>query len=160
MTVPPRVTRYGAAAAASLAALVVTTQLHPFLDSGSFMVFLTAVVVSAGYGGLGPGLLATVLSVAFIDFFFVAPRYSLRVVARTDVLLLSVYALAAVFTSYFGEWLRAAKRRAESQAESAAAVALLFERHAADLKQELSDNQSRRPERRPSAKRPGPTSLT
>lgn len=137
--VPAMATRYAAAGAASLFALLVTTQLHALLDSGSFMVFLTAVVVSAGYGGLGPGLVATVLSVALIDFFFLAPRFSFQLVARTDVLLVVVYALVAVFTSYFGEWLRAARRKAEDQAQKAAAMALLFERQMTDLERQLDD---------------------
>jgi K+-sensing histidine kinase KdpD len=155
---PTIATRYAIAAAASLFALLITTQLHSLLDSGSFMVFLTAVVVAAGYGGLGPGLVATVLSVALIDFFFLAPRFSLRLVARADVLLLAVYALVAVFTSYFGEWLRAARRKAEDQAQNAAAIARLFERHVADLERELDDVGSRErallKPRPPDARRP------
>ena len=130
--------RYTAAVGFTLLALLVTTQLHGLLDSGSFMVFLSAVVVSAAFGGLGPGLIATALSIASIDFFFLAPTFSLRLIARADVILLGVYALAAVGSSYVAESLRAARQRAEENAEKAAALARLFERNMGELQKDVS----------------------
>ena len=128
--------RYGLGILACVGALLVTTQLHAILDSGSFLLFLGAVVVSAAYGGLGPGLVVTALSVALIDFFFLGPRFTLRVVATADLILLAVYAAVAVCASWVSEWLRAGRERAEAQAKQAAAVARLFERHLADLERD------------------------
>ena len=128
--------RYAVGVVACVVALLVTTQLHAILDSGSFLLFLGAVVVSAAYGGLGPGLLVTAISVALIDFFFLVPKFSLRVIATADLVLLAVYALVAVCSSWVSEWLRAGRRKAEEQAQQAAAIARLFERHLADLERD------------------------
>ena len=58
-------THYWVAAAAVGIWLMLAWGLHPWLeDRGSFIIFIPAVFFAAGFGGLGPGLLATALSVA------------------------------------------------------------------------------------------------
>jgi PAS domain S-box-containing protein len=52
------------------------TQLIPDLQDTCATLFIAAVMVSAWNGGLGPGLVATVLSGLIIDYCFVLPRYS------------------------------------------------------------------------------------
>jgi Domain of unknown function (DUF4118) len=57
-------THYLAAAAVVGLWLILAWGLHPWLgDRGSFLIFIPAVLFAAGFGGLGPGLLATTLSV-------------------------------------------------------------------------------------------------
>ena len=57
-------THYLAAAAVVVIWLMLAWGLHPWLgDRGSFLIFIPAVLFAAGFGGLGPGLLATALSV-------------------------------------------------------------------------------------------------
>ena len=51
-------------------------------ESAIFFPFVIAVTVSAWYGGLRPGLLATVLGAVFAVFFFVPPYYSLGIATR------------------------------------------------------------------------------
>jgi two-component system sensor kinase FixL len=56
---------YWAAAVAVGVLLLLAWGLHPWLeDRGSFLIFIPAVLFAAGLGGLGPGLLATALSLA------------------------------------------------------------------------------------------------
>lgn len=56
--------RYGAAPLAVILALAVRALLTPVLhDDAIFLYFIPAVLVSAAIGGLGPGLLATALSI-------------------------------------------------------------------------------------------------
>src|SRR5262249_16739513 len=43
------------------------------------LIFILSVMVSAWYGGLGPGLLATVLSLLLGDYFFIAQSVAERV---------------------------------------------------------------------------------
>ena len=58
-------THYFAAIAVVGIWLMLAWGLHPWLgDRGSFLIFIPAVLFAAGFGGLGPGLLATALSVA------------------------------------------------------------------------------------------------
>src|SRR5437773_6877631 len=54
--------RYGVALAATAAAYGASLLLWPLIDPNAFALFCAAVMVSAWYGGLGPGLLATGLA--------------------------------------------------------------------------------------------------
>ena len=54
--------RYGAALAATTVAYGASLLLRPLIDPNAFAAFCAAVMVSAWYGGLGPGLLATGLA--------------------------------------------------------------------------------------------------
>jgi C4-dicarboxylate-specific signal transduction histidine kinase len=90
-------------AASSLAALL------PFrADPSHFTLFFVAVMISAWYGGLGAGLVATFLSAISLDYFFIAPIHSITLDWRA-FLRLSVFTIVAGVTSY----LTTARRRAE-----------------------------------------------
>ncbi len=66
-----RVSRYGVAPTVVALSLAARALLLPVLhDDTVFLYFIPAVLVSAGLGGLGPGLLATVLSIAAAYFIF------------------------------------------------------------------------------------------
>jgi signal transduction histidine kinase len=67
---------YAVALAAVGAALVSALLLRDVLEPGVFPLFLVAVTVSALYGGVGPALLATVLSLLASYYVFLAPLYS------------------------------------------------------------------------------------
>ncbi len=62
--------KYGAATASVAIALGLTQLLLPLIELTPSVLFLAAVAVSAWYGGVGPGLFATVLSAATLDYFF------------------------------------------------------------------------------------------
>lgn len=117
---------------ASLVALglasAATSLLHPVLDGQSFMVFLVAVAVSAALGGIGPGLLATVCSIAVIDFFFLTPTLSFIVLATTDLWLLGIFTAVAGLLSVVGAALRSARLRAVEERERALGMSRFFER--------------------------------
>ncbi len=67
---------YAIAFTAVGAALAVAFVLRDVLEPGVFPPFLVAVTVSALYGGVGPALLATVLSLLASYYVFLAPLYS------------------------------------------------------------------------------------
>jgi signal transduction histidine kinase len=65
------VNAYVLAVGSPIILLLLRVSLHPLLnDSGPFVFFTPAVMISAWYGGLGPGLVATVLGAALGDYFF------------------------------------------------------------------------------------------
>jgi signal transduction histidine kinase len=67
--------RYGLALGSVLAAFAVRFILEPTLGPVAPLVLFTfAVTVSAWYGGLGPGLVATLASGILGDYFFITPR--------------------------------------------------------------------------------------
>jgi len=69
--------RYGVAILAVGMALLVKLLLDPLItDQSPFLLLAGAVMVGAWFGGLGPGLLATVLGALAADYFFLAPEGS------------------------------------------------------------------------------------
>ena len=71
---------YVAAGAASVATALLATPLLAYLDLANIaMLFLLVVVLVAVRFGRGPSVLATCVSVACFDFFFVPPRFTFAV---------------------------------------------------------------------------------
>lgn len=70
---------YGVALLSVALALGINLKLSPYLDATPTPPFFAAVMVSAWYGGLGPGLLATAVSTVVINYFFVEPVYALSI---------------------------------------------------------------------------------
>src|SRR5919202_603499 len=84
--------RYCAAGLACGGALAGGLGLAP-LTRNAFLLFLAAVALSTWWGGLGPGLLATLAGTAAIDYFFEQPRYSFEVASTSTLLDLAVFVL-------------------------------------------------------------------
>lgn len=115
---------YVAAAATSAVAVLCALALTPLLEVSPFPIFLAAVTLSAWRGGMGPGLVATVLGVAALDFLFFQPTYTLVVHYASDAVNLAVFALVALLISSLNARLRSARERADqarSEAERLAA---------------------------------------
>jgi signal transduction histidine kinase len=102
--------RYAVAAVAVglavLATLLLESPNRPTLYSLSFI----AVMLSAWYGGLGPGILATVLAALSIDYFLLPPLRSIGFswshIERTAIFMLSAVIIGS---------LTASRRRAEEK---------------------------------------------
>jgi PAS domain S-box-containing protein len=70
-----RSARYGAAVLGVVAAALVRLALEPiFGEDSPLMIFLLSVMLVSWYGGLGPGLLATFLSILVGDYLFIMPK--------------------------------------------------------------------------------------
>jgi signal transduction histidine kinase len=79
-------------------AFALTRSIHPLLEHHALDLFQGAVFLSAWYGGLGPGLLAAVVSMLSIDYFLMPPLYTL-VLGLTDIIRLVVFGSVAVLIS-------------------------------------------------------------
>jgi len=67
--------RYGVAVLAVLVAFAFRSAIYgDLLNRIVFTFFVPAALVAAWYGGLGPGVLATVMGLLLGDFFFLPPR--------------------------------------------------------------------------------------
>ena len=64
--------RYAIAVASVALALSLASLLSRRADPSHFTLFFAAVMMSAWYGGLGAGLLATILSALSLDYFFIS----------------------------------------------------------------------------------------
>jgi len=98
--------RYGLAVVSVAAALVITRSLERYTDITP--LFYAAIVISAWFGGMGPGLLAVVLSELAIDYYLVEPLYSLGLGSK-PITFLIVFGLLAMLTS----WMSSQRRKAE-----------------------------------------------
>jgi len=107
--------RYAIPAAAVLAVALVSLLLLP-LHVNPAPLFVVAVLVSAWYGGLGPSLLAVVLSVLAIDYFFYPPYYALEF-NMSDVAWAGVFVLGSALLTWFAQ----SRKRAEAALRQQAA---------------------------------------
>ena len=111
--------RYAVAVASVAFALALKTLLDPLsAQDAPFLLAFGAVMVSAWYGGLGPGLLATVLAGLGVDYFFLDPRGSFSGLGPEAAPLAVFFLEGTLLSSVIGA-LRAARRRAEEGAREA-----------------------------------------
>ncbi|WP_375514466.1 PAS domain S-box protein [uncultured Nostoc sp.] len=99
-------------------ALGATLLLNPYLTPTPAALFFAAVMVSAWYGGLGPGLLATVLSTLAINYFFFKPFDPHNITNLSRLIPLVVFILAAGLISSLNESRRTAQQKAEASLKS------------------------------------------
>ncbi len=107
--------RYSVAVLAVGAALVIKLLLDPFTGQHPFLLLAGAVLVGAWFGGLGPGLLATVLATMVADYLFLRPTGSFTGLSLQTVPLL-LFVLQGILISSLVEALHSARVRAETSA--------------------------------------------
>jgi signal transduction histidine kinase len=74
---PPAIWSYGVALLSVTGALIISRLPAIHLQDAPVSLFLCAVILSAWFGGVQPGLLATGLSVLAFNYYFLPPIYSL-----------------------------------------------------------------------------------
>jgi C4-dicarboxylate-specific signal transduction histidine kinase len=74
---PPAIWSYGIAVLSVAAALIISRWPPLHLQDAPVSLFLCAVLLSAWFGGIGPGLLATALSALAFNYYFLPPIHSL-----------------------------------------------------------------------------------
>jgi signal transduction histidine kinase len=90
------IARYGVAVVSVTAALVSSRMLEIYLVAAPASLFLCAVMFSAWFGGLKPGLLATALSILAFKYYFAAPVYSLALDIK-EIPSFLIFALSGLF---------------------------------------------------------------
>jgi two-component system, LuxR family, sensor kinase FixL len=99
---------YGIATAAVALAFAARALLNPFLgDQSPFLLFVPAVLAASTVGGLGPGLLATGLSLALSTFFAADPLQF----SAADLVGAAVFFVIGVGLALRGEQLIRTRRR-------------------------------------------------
>ena len=77
--------------------------------------FLFAVAATVWYAGTGPGVLAIVLSVLSLNYFFLRPGFSFSPISYADL----VYLTFCIFCALAVGWVSAVRRRAEQELRQA-----------------------------------------
>src|SRR5262252_4544194 len=126
------VLRYALAPLAVAIAFLARVALTPILgDASPYLLFVPAVLIAAGLGGLGPGLLATGLSVV-LGLFVITTSPSLSVPEIVDAAL---FTLIAAGISWSGEQLQ----RNRIQAAASTRDVLAREAHLASILDTVPD---------------------
>jgi signal transduction histidine kinase len=113
----PALLRYGFAVLAVLLALLIRWPLQPLLGlSAPFLFFFPAIMAAAWYGRLGPGLLATALSVLASGVLFLEPVGLLTIAGLPGQVQLVLFGSIGVFISLLNEALHREKHRVEEAA--------------------------------------------
>ncbi|MES2832084.1 MAG: DUF4118 domain-containing protein [Pseudomonadota bacterium] len=103
----PRIGAYVVATISSLAMALLATPLLAFLDLANIaMLFLLVVLFVAVRFGRGPSVVATIVSVACFDFFFVEPRFSFAVSDLQYVITFAVMLSVGLITGHLTSDLR------------------------------------------------------
>jgi len=104
---------YWAAVGAVGLSLLLAWGLHPWLeDRGSFLIFIPAVLFAAGFGGLGPGLMAAALSLSFGFALASSQGFS-----SPKMLEAAIFALVGAGIAWLGEMLRRTRIRKRRHAQ-------------------------------------------
>jgi PAS domain S-box-containing protein len=133
-----RLVAYGVAVLAPAASLMVRWPLRSMLGNGiPHMAFFPAVILAAYFGGLWPGLLATLLSAAAADFFLLEPRYSFAIADPVNTIALVLFLLVGTMLSILSESLHRTRRRLLANERQRAEEAL---RETEDRFRQLAEN--------------------
>ena len=107
-----RLVNYGLALAAPAVTLLVRWPLEVVLgDRLLYTACLPAIIVVAYFGGLWPGLLATVLSAVSASYFLIHPLYSFETIDVPNAIALSLMVLVGAMISTLSELLHRARHR-------------------------------------------------
>ena len=91
-----------------------------------YLLFYPAIMLAARFGGLGPGIVSTLLSTGLAAFFYMEPTGTLFVTRRVDQVSLPIFLAFGLLITWSSESLRKAERRQRDLA------ALATERAAAE----------------------------
>jgi hypothetical protein len=115
--------RYAVATATVVVAVVLRELLDPVWGPKlPLLTFYPAVMVAAWFGGLGPGLFATVASAAAAKYFWLAPVHSLTVSNVGDLIALVLFVGFGVLMSGLTEALHRARRQEKATADEREAL--------------------------------------
>lgn len=121
---PTAVQRYAVGVLASVLAIAIKLLLDPALGKDApFLVVLIGVLIAAWYGGLGPGLVAAVMTAAGVNYFFLPPYHTFSLGPGNALLQTVVYLLEGVFVSLLGEARKRTQYTLDARVRQQAAVA-------------------------------------
>lgn len=87
------------------------------------LVYLPAVLAAAVLGGLGPALLAAILSALAYNYYFTAPYHTFRIYRPSDVVTVVILFLVAAVTSQLAASIRKQAQLAQAHAARNATIA-------------------------------------
>lgn len=139
---PGLATRYVAAIVFVAAALLLSVVARTYLEREIFVLFWPAVIGAAVIGGVGPALLASLLSVLAADYFLIPPLHELNLGDVGDLVPFGVFLVTSFFVSSVASTLQTTRRRATEAANDNARLAAELELQAQELEQQLEESEA------------------
>ena len=133
--------RYAVAVAAPVLALAVTLPIAPALARAILVLFWPAVIGTAWFAGVGPGIVASFLSIALANYFLIGTPGELTF-APENLIPLGVFLFASTSVALLTDATRTARRNAARAAAQNAELAYELEMQAIELEQQLEESQS------------------
>ena len=133
--------RYAVAVAAPVLALAVTLPIASVLERVILVLFWPAVIGTAWFAGVGPGIVASFLRIALANYFLIGTLGELTF-APGDLLPLGVFLFASTSVALLTDATRTARRSAARAAAQNADLAHELEMQAIELEQQLEESQS------------------
>jgi PAS domain S-box-containing protein len=96
---PSTALRYGVALGVFCVGTILSVWLWESFGRGPLMFFITAVALSAWFGGLWPGLLTTVLSMVALQYLIFEPRYSFAL-STGDAIIQTFFLMTSSLISF------------------------------------------------------------
>jgi two-component sensor histidine kinase len=106
--------RFSTGAAAFLVSFLLREALSPWLHDRDYVVFVPAIILTTFFAGVGPAILATLLSGAAVWYFFTSPSNSFRLDVDGAVGL-ATFLVSSVVAIFLVHWLRITIARAEAE---------------------------------------------
>ena len=110
--------RYGGAVVVSVIFIALRWLLGHVIDDGvPFAILFIPIALSAFYGGLGPGMVSVLTTIAFADYFLIPPLYTLGLPDTKAVVYTLLFSISGLVVSALGEIGRNAVLQASNEAE-------------------------------------------
>ncbi|HEX8905596.1 MAG TPA: DUF4118 domain-containing protein, partial [Longimicrobiaceae bacterium] len=130
--------RYGVALLGTGLALAVSLAFRQFIAPNVFIFFFAAIILCAWFGGRGPALVITALTIPLVSFFFLEPAFAWST-APVTLLRLALFAALAILIGGMRESLDSSRRRALAAARESAEHAILLEEQAVELESQAAE---------------------
>lgn len=112
--------RYGVAVGAVIVAFMIRYMIYgDFQNRLVFTFFVPAAVIAVWYGGLGPGIVATVLGLLLGDYFFMMSRKALWPLGNRESMAVGVYVVTTLLCVLLCERLHRRIRQFERAIDNA-----------------------------------------
>ena len=118
-----------------------TVLFESFVGRVVFVLFWPAIIITAATAGLGPAMLASLLAVILVDYWFLLPRHTLSA-QPSDAVTLLIFFVTASIVSALADRRRRAEDRAVARARENADLAKQIEEQAIELESQLEESQA------------------